>query len=367
MAAKKKITDEPESGSSATAVMEPPKIHGVALSFGDTKGGGSEKKPLVAIVPRKTLDIVKGFNPRQHLTGISELAANIKKDGLVTSVTVRPKKGKPGHFDLVAGERRVRALDMLGWEELPVLIRTDLEGDDERSKAVAVAENSEDGRHNLNPIEIGRVCKELEDKKWPVARIAAECGLHQQKVRRCLALLDAPKDVQKAVEAGEMSMITGIEVAKLDPKTRAKVKDQLTSDTSAASVRRLVKAATQDEPTSGKAANRKKGVERDASLAAWKPSKVKQTVLRSLCHALQTSEENEIGTPQYHTVRGSIAALLWDRGELKTPLLPDEKNDAKEAKALLKKFSGIVAAEAAKHTPEPGEGGEGEGDEGEGE
>ena len=58
-------------------------IHGVALSFGDTKGGGTAKSSLAAMIPLKSIQIVKGFNPRQHLKDIDELAALIKKDGLL--------------------------------------------------------------------------------------------------------------------------------------------------------------------------------------------------------------------------------------------------------------------------------------------
>lgn len=342
------------TAAAATAVADAPStVHGVTLSFGHIKDGGTAKKPVVAVIPRKSIQVIKGFNPRTRMEGVEDLAASIKKDGLLSALTVRPSADE-GKFDLVCGERRLKALDVLGFDEIPVLIRTDLSGDDERAKAAAVAENSEDSRYNLNAIEMGRVFEELSKKSWTVARIAAECNVNHQKVRRCLTLMEAPEDVRKKLEKGEVSMGAAIEYAKLDEATRSKIKSELNNETSANDIRALAKqVAKSDETVSssapdGKGANKKTGTSRDASLATWKGSKAKQSTLAELCHTLHNAATEDVGTPDYHEIRGSIGVLLWDRGDIDSCILPTlNSSDAKDQKAA-KKFASLVAAEAKK-------------------
>lgn len=352
MAAKKKtLADE-----GGTAVLEVPTVHGTELSFGDTKSGGSVKKPLVAVLPRKSIHVTKGFNPRTHLGDIDALSESIKKDGLLSSLVVRPQPKNPGHFDLVAGEKRLKACDDVGLDEIPCTIRTDLVGDDDRARAVAVAENSEDGRTNLNAIEIGRVAEELSEKGWTVNRIASECALHPMKVRRCLTLIQAPEDIQKKVEKNELSAGTALEFAKLDDETRKAIKNAITADTSAAELKKLAKAAAKELGGTGDntPAQKKKGKDRTASLYTWQGSKAKQAKISELAYYVVNAEGKDKGSSDWYELRGSLAALLWDRGDLTDIFLPEEGSDAPKAKKTFKAFDEAVAAEAAKFTPPDG-------------
>lgn len=301
----------------------------------------------------------KGFNPRVKFSGIDELAASIKKVGLLSALTVRPAE-KEGAFYVVAGERRLRALDALGVDQIPVSIRTDLATDDNRAKAAAIAENSKDGRSDLNAIELGRVFVEFERQGWTAAKIAAECNTEIHTVRRCITLMDAPDDVKKKVEAGTVAIAPALELAKLDDATRAAIKSSLTDDTSATEVRRLAKeaakatAAGAASSTDGKSAKKKKGSARAASLATWRGSKEKQAQLAELCSLMSSSNEEEKKLPDYFEVRGAVAALLWDRGDLGKVVLPDQAStDAKDLK-VLKTFDEIVKAEAKKVAPRSG-------------
>ena len=345
--AKKSLDD---GGEGAAVAVATPTAHGVVLSMGDVKGGGTAKKPLVAVLPRKSIKIVKGFNPRNNIGDIEVLADSIKKDGLLSPVVVRPAK-EAGVFELVTGERRLRACDLICLDEIPATIRTDLAGDDERAKATAIAENSEDGRTNLNHVEVGRVCADLEKKGWSVQRIASECAVHAATVRRCLDIVSAPKDVVAQVASGQTSLIAGLEIAKLDDKTRKAIKDKLTVGISAADVRKLAKSAAQESgaAATGKGdARHRKGAARDAALKAWRQSRAKGEKLIELCHVHETAGA-EMGTKPWHEIRGAIAYGLWDRGELKDAILPDlDTKDAGEKK-LLAKVAGIIAEEAAKH------------------
>jgi ParB/RepB/Spo0J family partition protein len=336
-------------------------LHGVPLTVGDVKKAQKGKAVVMTELPRKAIKIVKNFNPRSFLGDVEFLSDSIKKDGLINPVTVRPEPGKQGSFLLVAGERRLRALDMLNREVVPATIRMDLEGDDAKARAVAVAENSEDGRINLNPIEIGRVAYELREAGWSVGRIAQETTVHSQKLRRCLDLMDAPKDVQAKVESGELAMIAGLELAHADDATRKAIKDQLQPGISASEIKKLVKAAAKAEGTevptkktgAKYTAKHQKGKARDAALVIWKSGKAKQAAIQELGHLIHTASAEEKEYALFHELRGMFAYALWDRGDFESPyapsLDPSSEEDTKTAKAALKEFEAAVASESAKH------------------
>ena len=366
MPAKKKTGSKGLAASEGAGVQV---LHGVPLSMGDFKKAAKGKTGVRSDLPRKAIEIVKGFNPRAVVADVEDLANSIKKDGLINPVTVRPKEGKSGVFQLVAGERRLRAMDLLKQDTIPCNIRPDLEGDDLKAKAIAVAENSEDKRYSLNYIEIGRVVSELTDAGWAVNRIAQETGVHPQKVRRCQTLMEAPTDVQSKVETGELSMIAGLELARADSGVRKKIQDSLHPNISAADMKKLVKAAAKSsgaEDANGKTAKHLKGKQRDAALVTWQPSKAKQAKLREVCYMIVNSTAEEKEYAEFFETRAVAATLLWDRGDFPVPHPPtinpdsaaDGIDDAKEAasevkaaKAALKKYNDLVASEAAKFVP----------------
>lgn len=342
-------------------------LHGVPLSMGDLKKAVKGKTGVRSDLPRKAIEIVKGFNPRAVVADVEDLATSIKKDGLINPVTVRPKEGKEGTFLLVAGERRLRAMDLLKMDPIPCNIRPDLEGDELKAKAIAVAENSEDKRYALNYIEIGRVVQELTEAGWAVNRIAQETGVHPQKVRRCQTLMEAPGDVQSKVETGELSMIAGLELARADAGVRKKIQDALHPGISALEMKKLIKSAAKKAgaaEANGKTAKHLKGKQRDAALVTWQPSKVKQAQLREVCHLIVNATDEEKEYEEFFGIRAVASTLLWDRGDFPVPNPPsvnpdsagdgieDEKQSAAEikaAKAALKKYNDLVEAEAAKY------------------
>lgn len=329
-------------------------VHGVTLAFGDADKGGTVKKPLVTLLDITSIKVVKGFNPRRNFSGVEELAASIKQDGLLSALVVRPAKSD-GTFNLVSGERRLRAATLAGLTQVPVLVRTDLAADDLRAKALAVVENSEDMRCNLNPIELGYVFAEMEKQGWTVPQIAKEVRHNVALVRRCLTLLTAPADMQTAVAEGRMAMAPALELAKLDPATLAEIRTSLTAESSANEVRKLAKEAAKkladpDTVHDGKGANKKKGAERTASLATWKSSREKNVMLASRCALLRDGLEADVqdDPEMLHGLRGLIAGLLWDRGDIAENILPPaDSTEASEMK-INKLFMSIVVKEAAK-------------------
>ena len=323
--------------------------------------GTKKTDAVAAMLPRSAVHIVKGFNPRSKIGDVEALSKNIKAEGLIHDILVRPAKGQPGHYNVVAGERRLRAMIALGWKDIPCKIRTDLEKDDLRALAIAVSENSEELDTHLNAIELGRVVQKFTKKGWSIQKIATDCGVHPQMARRCLALMKAPEDVQTKValglKEGGISLRAGLELAKLDDATRQQVKDALSENPTSAEIKRAAKKAATEAGASskpGKTANKQKGQQRDAALITWQGSRAKQKTISYLANLMHTCDKDEVGTVDYHEIRGALGVLLWDRGDLEDFHLPstDPKECSASEKKLLKKLESIVTAESAKHKPD---------------
>jgi len=335
-------------------------LHGVTV-LGDVKKGGNAKRPISAQLRIEQIRILKGFNPRNDLGDLDSLARSIKTDGLLSALVVRPA-AKDSQFELVAGERRYRALESLGWKEaVPVLIRVDLVGDDDRALAVAVAENSEDGRSNLNPIELGRVCAQFEEKGWTVAQIATECGMHVQKVRRVLTLMTQPRCVRDKIAGGEITLNAGLELARLDEKVRDDVIKAMADGgaSSAADIRRLRKQVETEEglaeaATSGSKKTRA-GTTPKRVATAWRGSREKQQALQEPSARLSALQRDEADA-DFLEARAQIVVLLWDRGDLQAISLPHESAQDTASQKALKVFWSIVKQEAAKQAQADAEG-----------
>lgn len=345
-------------------------FHGANLMQRDP---AKAKRSVTAELELSQLEVVPGFNPRATPGEIGELASSIKSEGLLSSLVVRPGK-KPGKFEVIAGERRFRALSAIGYKEpIPVVIRMDAIGDDEKALAIAVAENSEDGRMNLNMIEVGRACEQLSKQGWTVARIAKETGLHSQRVRRALDLTETPEEVQKNISEGRWSVQAGLEYARLDPKTRDKIRDQLDAETTAQDIRALRKEAEREVAATKIAKGEKPGKVtkkgdpvRKPEVTAWRGSRDKQSQIQKLSAMLAGADADDVGTSAYHEVRGALGALLWDRGDRSEVILPDLEPDKKDKSYAaqmkdLTAFNAIVKAEATKYLPD--DAGEGDTDE----
>lgn len=368
---KKKTPKSPKAATGTPTAAESSPVlntlHGVEV-LGDTKKGGTSKLPISAQLSMAQIKVKKNFNPRTDVGDLEPLAKSIKADGLLSALVVRPS-AKDGTFELIAGERRYRALESLGWDKpVPVLIRTDL-ADDDRALAVAVAENSEDGRTNLNLVELGRVIQELEAKDWSIARIATECGLHTQKVRRVAELMKQPEAVRKKLATGVLSMNAGLELARLDDKTRDSVVKAMEEGgaTSAADIKRLRKqvateeAVVEAEKPSGKKA---KTAASKRVATAWRGSREKQAALQSMCATLVKMERDETDAG-FLELRAQVIMLLWDRGDMESFDIPREDAEDTKSKKALKVFWTIVGNEAASATSSGDEGGAEEVSEGE--
>jgi ParB family chromosome partitioning protein len=136
----------------------------------------------------------KSFNPEE----LAELEASLASSGLLQPITVR-RAGDA--YELVAGERRLRAATNLGWTEIPALIK-DL--DDRSSLVFALVENLQ--RSDLNPIDEARGYQRLVDEfQFTHQQIADSTGKDRATVSNLLRLLSLPDAVIQMVALGQLS------------------------------------------------------------------------------------------------------------------------------------------------------------------
>ena len=129
-----------------------------------------------------------------------ELAHSVRTRGVVQPIVVRP--AGPGSFEIVAGERRWRAAQMAGLDEVPAVVR---ECSDREAAAIALIENIQ--REDLNPIEEAQGYRTLADEFGLTHQELADAvGRSRSAVSNALRLLDLNDDVRALVEQGDLDM-----------------------------------------------------------------------------------------------------------------------------------------------------------------
>ena len=142
------------------------------------------------------------FQPRTECdeTALRELAQSIKEQGVIQPVTVR----KLGYnkYQLISGERRLRASKMAGLKTIPVFIRV---ANDEQMLELALIENIH--RENLNAIEVAISYQRLIDEcNMTQEEVSEKVGKSRSAVANFLRLLKLPAEVQIAIRDGHISM-----------------------------------------------------------------------------------------------------------------------------------------------------------------
>ena len=183
----------------------------------------------------ETIDIeinsvsVSDFNTRKDLdagtedTSIDDLVDSIRERGLLSPIIVRMTAD--GHYDLIAGQRRVLAHRKLGMTTIPAIIRNDL--DDTEATVVSLDENVQ--RADMDPLDKARAYAGIRAKYGDDKRVAKETGVTIKTVRRYLALLDLAPSIQNAMASSEGTPgegIPGIVTLELLAKTFAVPEDQ---------------------------------------------------------------------------------------------------------------------------------------------
>ncbi len=143
-------------------------------------------------------------NPKQPRVqfddqSLKELAESIREHGLLQPILVRPSAGG---YEIVAGERRLRACQSLGLDTIRAIVRTIT---DQKLLEIALVENLQ--RQDLNPIEKAVACKSLlEESKLTQAEAAKRLGKDRSSLANLLRLLELPKEVQDLLSAGALTM-----------------------------------------------------------------------------------------------------------------------------------------------------------------
>lgn len=177
---------------------------GLGAIFGENTSPAVEKAQEPASAAQELLIKNIAANPYQPRCNfdeekLQELAASIKEFGVVQPVVVR-KKGRS--YELVAGERRLRAAGLAGLTKVPAIIK---DYDDAKMMEIALIENIQ--RHDLNPIEEAQGLRRLmQEFKLTQEQTAEKVGRSRSAVTNILRLLNLPEQVQAQIINGVLTM-----------------------------------------------------------------------------------------------------------------------------------------------------------------
>jgi ParB family chromosome partitioning protein len=175
---------------------------GLEALLGSTTGLASSDDGALKSIPIAQISR-NPFQPRQEFNAedLAELQESLKASGLLQPITVRRRPGKDG-FELIAGERRLRAATKLGWKEIPAIIK---EIDDKTILTLALVENLQ--RTDLNPIEEAEGYHQLSHEfALTQQQIAETVGKDRTTIANMLRLLQLPDVVRKLLQAGQLTM-----------------------------------------------------------------------------------------------------------------------------------------------------------------
>ena len=170
---------------------------------------------------------------------LKELADSIKKHGIIQPLLVREDGDK---FELVAGERRLRAAKIAGIKRVPVVVA---KINDTQSLEIAILENVQ--REDLNPLEVSKGYQRLKEEfGYTQEQVAKSVGKPRSSVANSLRLLTLPPKIQTALEKGSLSeghakVLLGADPTKIEALLDIIVEEHL-------SVREL-EALVADKPT----------------------------------------------------------------------------------------------------------------------
>lgn len=153
--------------------------------------------------------------PRTHFdeADLRDLADSIKKHGILQPLVVSDLGN--GRYELIAGERRLRASKLAGLEKVPVIVRS---FDQQQKLELALIENIQ--RSNLNPIEAAIAYKKLgAEFNLTLDQIGERVGKAKSTISNAMRLLQLPKDALEAVAKGQISEAHGRAILAVeDPK-----------------------------------------------------------------------------------------------------------------------------------------------------
>lgn len=178
-----------------------------------------ERLPEQRKLPIEWLERGK-YQPRHYFDQgrLEELAESIKQQGLIQPIVVRSIAEK--RYEILAGERRWRAAQLAGLQEVTTLIRSDV--DDESALEIAIIENIQ--RENLNPIEEADVYNRLNyEFGYTHEEIGQKIGKDRVTITNKLRLLKLDERVRKLLQDGYLMEGHGIQIASLPVEHQYKI------------------------------------------------------------------------------------------------------------------------------------------------
>ena len=186
----------PALGKGLSALLESAATDITSSDISDASVLGS-----VALLPISNIE-ANPFNPRTHFEedALAELASSIKEHGIIQPLTVR-KLGR-NKYQLISGERRFKASQMAGLDEVPAYIRV---ANDQTMLEMALVENIQ--REDLNAIEVAFSYQRLLDEcKLTQEELAQKIAKSRTSITNHLRLLKLPPVIQLSVREKELSM-----------------------------------------------------------------------------------------------------------------------------------------------------------------
>ena len=160
------------------------------------KGNEQVKLPIQNLISGK-------FQPRKHFdqTELDELAESIRSNGILQPILVRPLSHKGSSYEIIAGERRWRAAQIVKLHEVPVIVR---DFDDSTALGVALIENLQ--RSDLNIIEEAEGFRSLMLKfEYTQEKLSSQLGKSRSHIANVLRLLSLPNSVKRHISNGDLS------------------------------------------------------------------------------------------------------------------------------------------------------------------
>lgn len=164
------------------------------------------------------------LNPRKTFEDapLQSLAANIKAQGLLQPITIRPKDG---HYEIVCGERRYRAVKVLGLETIPALVR-DLNDADAYDAMITENLNRED----VSPVEEAFAFARLKERGDDVKDIAARFGRSVRFVQDRMHLNDLVAPLMLKLRDGVLPIGGAMQLAKLDKESQEAFAEEIADE-----------------------------------------------------------------------------------------------------------------------------------------
>lgn len=162
----------------------------------DISGDIVQRIPVGHIIPNR-------FQPRRNFdeSALAELAESIKERGLLQPISVWKDAGAE-HYELIAGERRLRATKLAGLVEIEAIVKKNL--DDEQKLGLSLIENIQ--REDLNAVDTALAYRQLmQTFSVSQADIAKRVGKSRGAVSNTLRLLELDEDIRQGIQAGVIS------------------------------------------------------------------------------------------------------------------------------------------------------------------